>query len=247
MANKVAQKTFKVELEITVDMHEVGEEHLSIPGASHQLPHLKRLQEALLSNEAALTEQMLAVVLGKLQEYLDYVVNQDDLSSLEKVVNTLDREDRKFFEKHKSDFAGLTRPMRRSCLSVRLDASTIHEMVNAAEAERGWQPVWNDLLPESELSKLLEKLSISVPQVYSIPRLEDTHYLLPRYLTRQRDGVHMKACCTCGNALEGVGENESQALEAMWMSFIDHYEERGFRARRSPDNSSPGLRNISKS
>jgi len=224
MANKVAQKTFKIELEITVDMHEVGEEHLPSPGASHQLPYLKRLQEVLLRNEAALSEQMLSAALGKLQEYLDYMVTQDDLTSLARVADRLGREDRKFFEKHMSDFAGLTRPLRRSNLSVRVEGSTIHERVKAGQAEKEWQPIWSDLMPEAELGGRLQKLSISIPQVHSIPRLENAHYLMPRFLTRQEDGVHMEARCTCEKALEVVGENENQALEALLISFLDHYE-----------------------
>jgi hypothetical protein len=245
MAKKVAQKTFKIELEITVDMDELEEEHLPGSGDSQQLPCLKRLQETLLKNEAALTEQMLSAALGQLQEYMDYLVAQDDLNSLAKVADRLDREDRKFFEEHECDFAELTRPLRCSSLSVRLDGSTIHEKVEDAQADAGWQPIWSDLMPQAELNRLLEELSISVSQGYSIPRLENAHYLLVRHLTRQRDGVHMEARCTCEKVLEGVGENETQALEALWMSFIEHYEACGSCSRPSQSSGSAGLRKIS--
>ena len=245
MAKRVARKTFKVELEFTVDMEELGEEHLASPGDPQQLPCLKRLQEILLKNEAALSEQMLSAALGQLQEYMDYLVTQDDLNSLAKAADRLDREDRKFFEKHECDFAELTRPLRCSSLSVRLDGSTIHEKVEDAQAEEGWQPIWSDLMPQAELNRLPEELSISVSQSYSIPRLKNAHYLLVRHLTRQRDSVHMEARCTCEKVLEGMGENEAQALEALWMSFIEHYEACESCSRPPQSRGSPGLRKIS--
>jgi hypothetical protein len=45
-----------------------------------------------------------------------------------------------------------------------------------------------------------------------------------RYLTRQTDGVHFEARCTCGATLKGVGEDESLALEELWAGYKKHTE-----------------------
>lgn len=249
MANTVARKTFKLELEMTVEMQEVGEEHLPGPDQTGQLAHLKRLQTALLHNEPALTEQMLAAVVDKLQEYMDYLVAQDDLALLEKVADGLDREDRRYFETglegSAGDFAGLTRPLRRSSLVVRLDSSAIHAKQEQACDDMAWQPVWQDLMPQAELARRLEQLAHASPQVYGVPRLSGVHHLMLRFLTRQQDGIHFEGLCTCERSLEGIGETEDQALEALWVSFSDHYEASAFEARGRMDSSLPGERNIS--
>ena len=228
MAKTLAKRTFKLELEITVEMQELSEEHLSGPDHAGQLAHLKRLQSALLHHEPALTEQMLSAVMDKLQEYMDYLVAQDDLALLEKVADSLDREDRQYFAKglegSSGDFAGLTRPLRRSSLAARLDSSAIHARQEDIDCETSWQPVWRDLMPQAELARRLEKLSNSGPQVYGLPRLSGIHNLMPRFLTSQQDGIHFEGLCTCEKPLEGVGETEDQALEALWMSFSEHYE-----------------------
>jgi hypothetical protein len=46
------------------------------------------------------------------------------------------------------------------------------------------------------------------------------HYLVGRYTTRQPDGVHIEARCTCGEKLEGVGQNESATMGALWLKII---------------------------
>lgn len=51
-------------------------------------------------------------------------------------------------------------------------------------------------------------------------------YLAARYVTRQSDGVHVEARCTCGVKLEGVGTDESKALEELWAKFKTHTEEK---------------------
>ena len=43
-----------------------------------------------------------------------------------------------------------------------------------------------------------------------------SHYLVGYYTTHQPDGVHIEARCTCGEKLEGVGENESAAMSALF-------------------------------
>jgi len=42
------------------------------------------------------------------------------------------------------------------------------------------------------------------------------------YTTHQTDGVHIEAHCTCGEKLEGVGQNESAAMSALWAIFTNH-------------------------
>jgi hypothetical protein len=36
----------------------------------------------------------------------------------------------------------------------------------------------------------------------------------------QPDGVHLLAHCTCGEKLEGVGQNKSAAMSALWTIFL---------------------------
>ena len=54
--------------------------------------------------------------------------------------------------------------------------------------------------------------------------LNDTipHYLVGRYITHQKDGVHIEARCTCGVKLESVGNDENIAVEALWAVFRKH-------------------------
>jgi hypothetical protein len=49
-----------------------------------------------------------------------------------------------------------------------------------------------------------------------------SHYLVGYYSTQQPDGVHIEAHCTCGEKLEGVGQNESAAMSALWTLFKEH-------------------------
>jgi hypothetical protein len=51
-----------------------------------------------------------------------------------------------------------------------------------------------------------------------------THYLAGYYTTHQPDGVHIEARCTCGAKFEGVGQDESEAMSALWTEFIKHRE-----------------------
>jgi hypothetical protein len=244
MAKKLAQKTFKIEFEITVEMEEVGQEHLHANQPARLLPRLQRLQQALLNDEPALLELMSAAALNKLQGYLDYVATQDDLAALFQVASSLYARDQDFFQKYRCDFADLTRPVRVSSLTSRLNRSVVEERTTGAAGETEWEPVWSDLLAESALGRLLAKMSILQPQSHpgsqggafapdephqpgntSEPgenSPSQPHYLQARYLTRQRDGVHAEARCTCEKVLEGTGESESQALEALWEAFREH-------------------------
>jgi hypothetical protein len=49
-----------------------------------------------------------------------------------------------------------------------------------------------------------------------------SHYLVGYYTTHQPDRVHIEAHCTCGEKLEGVGQNESEAMSALWTMFREH-------------------------
>jgi hypothetical protein len=46
-----------------------------------------------------------------------------------------------------------------------------------------------------------------------------SHYLVGYYTTHPPDGVHIEAHCTCGEKLEGIGQNESAAMSALWVVF----------------------------
>jgi hypothetical protein len=39
-----------------------------------------------------------------------------------------------------------------------------------------------------------------------------SHYLVSYYTTHQPDGVHLSAHCTCGEKLEGIGQNDETAM-----------------------------------
>jgi hypothetical protein len=39
-----------------------------------------------------------------------------------------------------------------------------------------------------------------------------SHFLIGYYITHQPDGVHIEAHCTCGEKLEGVGQNENAGM-----------------------------------
>jgi hypothetical protein len=46
-----------------------------------------------------------------------------------------------------------------------------------------------------------------------------SHYLVGYYTTHQPDSVHIEAHCTCGVKFEGVGQNKSTAMSALWILF----------------------------
>ncbi len=224
MGNRLVQKTFKVEFEITVNMDEVDGQHLSDEQPTSQLSHLKHLQEALLEDDTALSELATAYALGKLHDYIDYLTTQDTLEPLKKITDHLAPADRKFFQKYQCDFFDITRPLRRSSLSARLNSSTISEQGTRTKKGPTWNPVWSDLIPTSEFGKLLEKMSISLLSTRHQSCKENSHNLLARHLSRQRDGIHFEGHCTCGTVLEGVGADEDQAVDALWDNFRQHNE-----------------------
>ncbi len=224
MPHHLSQKTFKMELEFAVTMDELGEEHLGSSDICCTLPLLKQLQQALLNHEPALLRQMLAGALSKLQEYTDYLAAQSPVDSLKQVAETLEPEEREYFDESGDQFTNLTRPIRLSSISTHLVSSTIQEKVATPEGDGGLKPVWTDLFPETEFGKQLARLS--PPDHRDAPNQATTpgHYLMVRYLTRQIDGVHCEARCTCDTQLEGVGQDESTALEALWKNYKKHTE-----------------------
>ncbi len=223
MPRILAQKTIRVELELTVSMDEISVENLPVDLSEKDLVHVQHLQQALLSDDAALQELMLAAALGRLHEYFDYLTTQDCLGLLRKLAENLHPEDARFFQKYGTDFFDLTRPLRRSSLSVHLDKSQIDEQIPDQPGETGWQPIWRDLAPTSELAHHLSSMSISLHPLRINPCTDARHHLIARHLTQQSDGVHLEARCTCDAILEGVGTDEDQAVVALWDRFRDHY------------------------
>jgi hypothetical protein len=222
MARKLSQKTIKVELEITVSMDEITEEALPEEDQAKELAHLQRLQQGLMADEAALQQLMLASALEKLHEYIDYLTTQDNLESLRYVAEKLAPEERNYFQKYRSDFFDLTRPLRRSSISVHLNKSEIDELVPEPAGASGWRMIWKDLVPTSQLSKNLANMSISLHSAPDIPCSQTSHFLISRHLTQQCDGVHFEARCTCNTVLEGVGVDEDQAVCDLWDRFRKH-------------------------
>jgi hypothetical protein len=224
MPHALSQKTFKMELEFTVTMAELGEEHLGNSDICCTLPLLKQLQQALVNHEPALLRQMLAGAVSKLQEYADYLATQSTEESLKQVAETLEPEEREYFEESGDQFTNLTRPIRISSISTRLVNSAIQEKVVSPEGESTLKPVWNDLYPETEFGKQLARLSPPDHQNHLEHTTVPGHYLMVRHLTRQVDGVHCEARCSCDAHFEGVGLDESAALEALWKSHQKHTE-----------------------
>ena len=224
MTSPLAQKTFKLELEFTVTMDELTPEHLGSKEQSYHLPFLQRLQQALVEHEPDLVRHMLTAVQNKLQEYADYLAAQGDIKPLQRVAQTLEPDVHDFFEQPEAEFALLTRSLRLSSMTTRLNRSTVHEVNCCGESESVPRQVWADLRRDGEVGSLMEKMGIAETREPAGVKLEKGHYLMVRYLNRQMDGVHFEARCTCGSTLEGVGEDELQALEQLWGSYKKHTE-----------------------
>jgi len=231
MANPLSQKTFKMEFEFSVAMDEVGEEHLGTIDPDLNLAYLKKLQQALAGDETALVRQMLRAALVKLQEYADYLAAQDCLTPLIQAAARLEEDDQALPGSSRSDLLDLTRPIRVNSLAARLERGAIHEQISVGEGESRWEPVWTDLRPGTEFGRMLDRYAIPTAPVPFLPDRRTDHYLLARYLTRQPDGVHLEARCTCEAVIEGVGEDECQALDQLWRNYQKHMDLSG-TARR---------------
>ena len=231
MPRSLSQKTFKMEFEFAVAMDEVAHEHPGTTNPVLDLDYLDQLQQALVKDETALARQMLQAAILKLQEYADYLAAQDGLTPLSKVAAELESNDGALPNPSGDNFLDLTRPIRVNSLSARLQSSAIHEQVAGETGETRWEPVWVDLRPGSEFGRMLDRYAVPAAPAPFLPGLKDSHYLLARYLTRQRDGVHLEARCTCETTIEGVGEDECQALDRLWENYQKHVE-RTSTARR---------------
>ncbi len=222
MPNPIVTKTFRMELEFTVTMNELEGEHPGDSPANRRLSFLKLLQKAVVQNEPALIRQMLGSVLNKLQDYVDYLSGQNTLLSLNQVAAAMPPEERAYLEETHENFADLTRPLRITSISTHLEHSAIQETTGCGECASTPKAVWDDLRQGTEYGRLLEKYSNPANQpAYG---LEASHFLMVRYLTRQPDGVHCEARCTCGAVLEGVGADEPGALDALWNRYKKHTE-----------------------
>jgi hypothetical protein len=187
------------------------------------LTHLQHLQQAILADEPTLRKLMLASALGKLHAYIDYLTTQDSLGALRRVAAKLSPEDWKFFQKYQADFFDLTRPLRRSSLSTHLDQSQISEQVQGPEGQTSWQLIWQDLAQTSVISRIMAHLPVHFHSSPANPCAKTGHHLMTRHLTRQTDGVHFEAYCTCNAILEGIGADEDQAISSLWDHFREHY------------------------
>lgn len=237
MATTLRQKKIKVEFTLTVTMKEVDAE-------STQNAFLQKLQQALLNDETALSRLMICAVVNQLQGYTDYLAAQDDLSPLLKVGKTLAPDEGNAYISLGSDFAEETRPLRNACMEVQMLSSTIAEDVKTTEGDHQWRPIWRDLRLESPLGQVFEKLGIpSVPVPYRMQR-DRAHALRVRYITQQQDGLHIEGRCTCQEAFEGIGSDESQALDDLWSHYKAHIDacelasrfQRGWKIRLRPEN-----------
>ena len=183
----LSQKTFKMELEFTVTMDELTEEHLDKDELKQPLPFLQCLQQALLHHEPSLIRHMLAAVQNKLQEYADYLAAQGEIKPLTKVARTLEPDIRDFFEQSEAQFAQITRPIRFSSMTARLNHSTIYEVDCCAGPKNAPRQVWADMRLGGEYGPLMEKMGVAETREPLGIKLEIGHYLMVRYLTRQTD------------------------------------------------------------
>lgn len=224
MTNKLTQKRLKFEFEFSIEMEEIAEEHLCSCEPLERLAELKRLQKALLKDRPALVEQMVARALGKLQEYVDYMASQEHMSALESVARGLEGDDPDTLLEKSGDFIDLTRPLRSNALPIRIESSAILEQVQGADGIPAWQPVWTDLLNETETGRQLKRFSIQQSAIPIDTSGTATHYLRARHLTRQCDGVHFEARCTCGELFTATAPDEADALQAVLTAFKQHHD-----------------------
>jgi hypothetical protein len=228
MSQVLAQKTFKVELEFTVQMHELEEHKPGDRYPGSRMHFLKQLQKALLKDEPALLRQMVAALLNKLQDYADYLAAQNNLLSLKKAADSMNPADRAYQDDTFETFGDLTRAVRISAMDARLEHSTIQEKSTCGDCSPD-RPVWEDLRQGTEYGKLLAKFVN--PATQPSFGLAASHFLMVRYLTRQVDGVHCEARCTCDTVLEGIGPDEASAIDALWMQYKQHTAFTGLHKR----------------
>ena len=221
MAKPALQRTYKVEIEITVQMDEVGGEHLAETSPEGALFSLKALQQALLADEPELTRQLLSAVTCRLQEYTDRLAEEGSQSPLARLAEQLDLENPAVHPPYDQDFADFTRPLRAGCISARVERSLIQEKTCCETAEPGWKPVREDLILTSELGRALSGYGVPGQDANGLISRAG-HHLLARSLTRLVDGVDMEGRCSCGQPLRGIGGEEDAAFGNLWAAFQKH-------------------------
>jgi hypothetical protein len=233
MAGRSIQKKYHFEIEITVQVDEIGEEHLQKDQAAGLLARLKRLQQALMDDGPALTNQMRAAAAEKLQEYMDGAVTQGTLAELSRLAEQLDPEDQDYFAEHLAEFSDLTRPLRLSCQKAHITKSRVYEEQNPSDQSHPPRLVWVDLMVESEFGRMLRQIVTPGASRSKGANNMNGHYLLARHLTQQLDGVHFDGQCSCGQVFQGTADQEDQALDTLWKTFMMHYDSVRMPVRRA--------------
>ena len=224
MADPILQKTYKIEITISVRMAEVGESHPDQPGQGDELQALRQLQQALVQDEPTLSRQMLATAFGQLQEYLDHQTAADPCQELRQLAERLETTQPDLAFPDGADFADLTRPLRVGCMSAEIQSSQVLEKVCRGDAPPDWKLAWDDLLHSSELGRQMADFGIPSRRIGSGGGTSAGHHLLVHSLTRQGNGVYLTGQCSCGASLEGFGEDEGSAFQQFWAEFIKHSE-----------------------
>lgn len=223
MPGQITHKQFKLQIEFTVAMEDVGERQSTEAGDASP-DSLKWLQLALLGDEAALVRQMLAAGFGRLQDYADYLAGQDAVTPLAKLAADLRLEDPALSGASLNEFADATRPLRIDSFTASIDGCTIQQKVETGTEETLWQPVWSDLQAKTDLGRQLRQYGIPSAPLRYAAGTGGGHLLQVQYLSQQVDGIHMEGRCSCGAVQVGNGEDESAAFTVLWRSFQQHLQ-----------------------
>jgi len=221
MTTPLSQKKFKMEIEFTVTMNAVEDDASGKKEPDGSFPSVNRLQQALADDDVILAQQMITAAFVKLQEYADFVAGQDSLSPLLTLAASLAPCEQEGFGLTRSDFIEATRQLRVSSLSANIDGSSVAELIPGESGCPVWRQVWSDLRPGTELGRWMEHFYVPVAPPPDSSECSG-HYLQVRYLTDQPDGVHVEGRCTCGDMVNGVGQDETRALAAAWSSYQKH-------------------------
>lgn len=218
----LSQKKFKLELEFTVTVDEVDQQHLTQNLPLEALPYLKQLQDALVNNEPAMIQQIMMQIVASLQQYTDHLAAQNDKTGLQQIDAAVTVDDCACFNPADLDFLELTRPVRVSAINAQIESCTLNEKLQDTQDETRWEAVWSDLWMQSELVRGTGKYPPPSQSRWIDVHQASSHFFFVRYLTQQKDGVHCEALCSCGRTISGVGENESHALETAWGIYQKH-------------------------
>ncbi len=226
MAAAASRKKFRMELEFTVTMDEVSEQHLNANIPPQALPYLKHVQEALLSDENVLYQQILLNLVSQIQTYTDGLARQDNPNYLNRIDAAQGQDDSTGNPPPDIDFGLLTHPIRVSCLTSSLTDSKLSEEKTGQQGETRWETVWRDLRPQSELGRWINTRLANIPSTLLSGHARAHHFLV-RSIYRLKNDVQLEASCTCGLSMHGVGEDEWQALESVWTEYHRHLQAYG--------------------